>query len=606
MSVEPTNDAAQSPRSTLSRRDLMRRSAVGAGTLVAVGAGGSRLAPRHSPVGRARAVPPLAIAAGGTVLAVDWLMREHDPLGWSDPAEGLTPSAFQEQAYQTALTRESNNASTFVDNKNLVEMGFPEALYGDGKLAAIESLNDEEAQSVVEDSAISAKESHETTVWTNYLKSWNESVREIKSQYQAASDHADVVADDVIGLKSFDHGTSDEYESGTTDEQWASGTDYNIQFLTQDHELPDGTTFEVETISDVDAQSFHYSPIEKYGDAQATHDICVFVDNGSERVHYLEHQSWNEIWSLFQNVSGNVNDGLVTWVGSVYGDVQAGELNTDDLLTTRELAELAPEDEEAFSQAQADLMALNISTDLDREAEIHFSDTGATVYGQLLTTSDSVTLDTGSVIDPEAEPDDYYLTYDVSEGHGEWTAYQDGVDGGVVTFLDEPFSDTLFTIHTVAGETAEATAEDFERETDDSGNEIDKWTFDISDQVENSITEVDSVDYYSQSDETRYETVRLTRQFEIVSFRDTETDEEHDSATFERDDPHDDQNYISESEWAAREQRMMQLIEDFEDSKGGGGGFSWPWEGSGVGGAAVGVVVLVGGAIAASNLLGGN
>ena len=75
---------------------------------------------------------------------------------------------------------------------------------------------------------------------------------------------------------------------------------------------------------------------------------------------------------LFEDITTKMEDvrnGLITWVDGVYGDIQAGTIDTGELLTPREQAELTSDDED-FPQALADLQALNIAVDLEREAEI--------------------------------------------------------------------------------------------------------------------------------------------------------------------------------------------------------------------------------------------
>lgn len=63
-------DNAQPIGGTIYRRELMRRGAATGAALATLGAGGMRIAPRFSPVGRARAGVPLAIAAVGVVAGV--------------------------------------------------------------------------------------------------------------------------------------------------------------------------------------------------------------------------------------------------------------------------------------------------------------------------------------------------------------------------------------------------------------------------------------------------------------------------------------------------------------------------------------------------------
>jgi len=212
-------------------------------------------------------------------------------------------------------------------------------------------------------------------------------------------------------------------------------------------------------------------------------------------------------------------------------------------------------------------MALNVSTNLDREAEIHIPETNVTLFGQLAATQDK-TFEAGTTIDPSADSIDYYLTYDLSKSTGSWESYDAdaGVDGGIVTFTEEPPEGHEFTIHTTAGETATALSSDFSKVSDKQ-----EWTVDISDQLETAITDIDTIEFGAAVDETQYETIKLDQTFEIVAFVDEETGEEKDTATTESSEPQSDDNYISEEEWKQMQERQEELIEKYEESQSGGG-----------------------------------
>ena len=104
----------------INRRQFMNR--VGATTLGAGAAyyGGVEYA--GSPVQNAQAVAPLVgvgLAAGAVTLG--WALREYEIVGSDAPAEGLTGDVLKQQVYQTAKTRKSTNASTILDNQNILD-----------------------------------------------------------------------------------------------------------------------------------------------------------------------------------------------------------------------------------------------------------------------------------------------------------------------------------------------------------------------------------------------------------------------------------------------------------------------------------------------------
>ena len=150
----------------INRRQFMHR--VGATTLGAGAAyyGGVEYA--GSPVGDAEAIACgglcLGAAAVGTAIAVGWALREYEVVGSDAPAEGLTGDVLKQQVYQTALTRKSTNASTFLDNQNILD-GVKHTAYVDAKISAIEQMNAGVSESEVQTTAQDAVSA--------YLVRWN-------------------------------------------------------------------------------------------------------------------------------------------------------------------------------------------------------------------------------------------------------------------------------------------------------------------------------------------------------------------------------------------------------------------------------------------------
>jgi len=512
---------------------------------------GSQVLP-NGPVQESEAIAPIAaagaVAAGTSVgLNVGWALRETDPLNIIDDVpEGETQEALENRVLNATQARKSNNQSTLIDNQQIVA-GIESSAYADAKIAAIEKLNDQESQEDVLNATDEPIDDYETTVKTNYLKSWNETVNEAYTLAQAVYDHSDVsgdffyAEDDTVGAR-----------SGPFDE-----------IVTETYEMPDGSEFEVKMPKIEAYGTYRWSPITltDSGYDRDPSDPEFYVDDGE--LKYGSYSDWSDTWDDINSVFANVRDGIEKWVDGVYRDVQAGKLEVDDLLTPREQAELTSEDED-FPQALADLQALNVSVDLEREAEIYLPHVDATVWGQI-GYAGSDPLEVGE-IDPENKSA-IYLTYDISQGQGEWSAYEEGIDGGELTFTAEPFAETVYYVDTVAGETVELTDDDFEVNYDN-----DEWTVDLSDDLDDAITEVDQIEYYAETEETQYETIQLQDEFEIITFTDSEG-EEYEEADFERSEPHDDDNYITEEEWQEQQERNEELIEKYEDSGGGGIGF---------------------------------
>jgi len=546
-------------KSGMTRRDLLRRSAVGGGTLAGVLTGAIRL--DHGPVQESEAIAPAVVAgAAGASAATGWALRELEIIGSDGVPEGLTKESLESEARSTARARESTNQSTILDNRNIAEF-VEHPAYADGKIAAIDKLNEQASQSELVDAAIDEINDYHTTILKNLFNTWNEGVKEYRTLYEALEEHEETSPGSVFSanMESGEIVAGEELQKGETKSyEMPDGSDFDLEIWTVDWAIVEetarseaGGTFEADP---TDADSVRYSE-----------GIALSYDGGN----YLDSEAFGEIYDEINAVFSEVKDEITLWVDKVYSDVQSGELDTGELLSPREQAQLTSDDED-FPQAIADLQALNIGVDLEREAEIHIPDVEATLYGQLAYTGDK-TLEVGE-IDPDATDDDdeplylgtIYFNYDVSQGQGTWSAYDDGIDGGTLTLTSEPFAETIYYVDTAAGETTEFGTDDL-IESDD-GNE---WTIDLSDQLDDQITEVDQIEYYADTESTQYETIQLQDPFKIIRFTDSDGNE-YDETSFERSDPHSDDNYITEEEWQEQQERHEELIQKYEDSQGGG------------------------------------
>ncbi len=562
-STQQTTDSTDNKQPTptvqnsgMTRRGLLRRSAVGGATLAGVSTGAIRL--DAGPVQESEAIAPAVAAAGLATTAgvsLGWSLRDSDLFGTETPPEEAAAETWENGAYNILQTRKSDNQSTFIDNVNIIE-GSANSAYADAKIAAVDELNAQESESTVVNAAQNEVTVRHTKVLENILKSWNENVQQLLALRESASETDEASAPFGVGDKT----DSDLNKYG---DEWGE---------TREVELPDGSEFEIERLG-IQGHDNHFDrSFEEFYDALSGNgdfETHVEVDHDGNYFEFLKYDDWNDVISELESEMDTVHDEIAIWVDNIYGEVQSGELDVDELLTPREMAELTAEDED-FPQAIADLQALNVGVDLEREAEIYIPDIEATLYGQLAYTGDK-TLETGTVLPDDTDedgdeiyPGSIYFTYDISQGQGTWSAYDEGVDGGTLTLTSEPFPDTLYVVDTAAGETAEFTTSEL---TEDEDSE--EWTIDLSDQLENAITEVEDIEYYAETDETQYETIQLGDGFEIVRFTDSDGNE-YDETNFERSEPQTDDNYITEEEWQEQQERHEELIQQYEDAQGGG------------------------------------
>lgn len=547
---------ATQPDSDVNRR-LGRRTFVKGFGVAGVGAVGLSGRGRFGAVGGADAAAPLVAGAIGAAIAVDWALREFDVLSSDAPAEGLTPDTLKQQVYRTAKTRKSTNASTIVNNQNILD-GVKNTAYTEAKVAAIESLNDGASQSDVEAAAQNEIDAYLVTVEKNLLKTWNESINEFYTMLETVRSQPDVSETDAFGSNSSNSNLSYESFSSKT---------------TNSRTLVDGTNFDVfglaVTVNDPDYSPKTYSqdPFEKTNDptGQFSSPDVIAKNPAGGNITYLNAEVWSNIHDEVVSVYNSVSSGITTWVNNVYGQVQSGQIEISDLLTPRERASIMA-NEEGSSQAVSDLIALNVPVDLENEATVTIPSTGLTLRGSFgLTDESDGPLEVGTQYDPSTFSGDVYFTTDLSLLEGDWTAFQTGIDGGTITITQEPYQGTILSVTTAADETVDVPA----TEWTDNGDGT--WSYDASGELENAITEVASVSYYSEAESTQYETLNLTNPFTIESFENTETGEQTQQASFTSTEPQTDSNYITQEEWDQLEQQNQELIEKYEESQNTGG-----------------------------------
>jgi len=568
---------------SMGRRTFLR----GVGATAAAGAG---LAYSDGPIGNAEALGPTLFGGATGVTVARWLIEEVNPFGASSPDSGLTPSALKQQVYQTAKTRKSTNASTMVDNRNMIEMGLPNALYVEGKLAAIEKLNQQAAKADVESAAHDAMAKYATTIEKNLLKSFNETVAEVLSLITTTQSHPDVGIQDLFG----------QYNGGAVDSSQTMVTSTPESNFT----LSDGSTFSVSEAPGFDASGYSssYDPLRD----NSGNSWGVAVTTSSGDVYYLKEDDWRPLWNDLQNTISNVESGLTTWVNNVYDQVQAGSIEISELITPRERSQMIAE-EDGAAQAIADLQALNVPVDVDNQATVSFSSTNATLRGTLaMTNPEGQTLEPGTSYNPSSDTwsgGSLYLTYDVSTGQGDWNAFTEGVDGGVAKFGEEPYENTTYRIDTSANETVSVNSGNF-TPVNSSGAEVPEtdataWQIDLSEKLEQDITNITDVSFFSPVEETQMETIQIDEAFTLEEIRNTETDETKDSMTFENSgEPQTDNNYITQEEWTELQNQNEELIEKYEESQESNDGLLGGLLPGGLGsagiGAAAGGVLVVG------------
>ena len=603
---------------SMGRRGLMKGIGATAAAGVAVG---------HpaGPVQESEAIAPVvaggvAAAGIGAGIGFGWTLRDQEVEDDIDAVQEARVEEVAANVFNMFGDRRRQNQSTFIQNAQILD-GVEHVAWAESKIEAIREIADGKSEDEALDAFHSELDEYESTIKRNFIRGWNSTVQMLDTQAQALGDDEDEGIEGLEGLDVFGvfRGIhfSDETEHEYVFEDFLNGdvedpestdpgdsltVDISHDDERNEYELPNGEIVQVSSYYWGGASTSHVTPVEldttsgssdvfdtliyvanlDIYDSTSRSDLSYnFVNDNARPI--LSFSEWNAVWTDIDDTFQSIRDGGNDFVPAAYDQVQSGDLDPTDLLSERELAELTTDDEE-FPQALMDLRALGVSVNAEREAQIHLTDIDAEVFGTIGYTGDG-TLETG-MVDPETDDEDYFLTYDISRGEGTWSAYDDdsGVDGGVVTFTQQPFEETSYYFDTGAGETVTATADDFqawdaEEQEGTTDNFADVWIVDLSDQgLEDTVTTLEQVEYYSEVEESKFETVELAQEFEIVTFRDGDG-EEYAEADYSRSEPHDDDNYLTQSEWEDRRDEQEKIVEEVEEALddardgGGAGGF---------------------------------
>lgn len=575
----------------IGRRNFMRATAAGAGA-VAVGASTQT---RYSPIQSAQALPPAVVAGGwmtGVVVA-DWTLREvSEWLDDDDPDEELSFDAAMEIYDGVFAERASSWHSSIVDNQNILE-GLDNVAFHVAKLAAFEELEDgSPTESEVQDAAIDAMEEHLATVQENLVTSWNELHYRLQGALDVLIEEDVESNDEWLGAhREFASGVQPTQTKDPVQVSLVNGDTVDSYEMRDPIDAPPDREDTYAFIFSKDGSNYDYEieDEEEWDDWQA---MSTREQQNHAAPRYINVFRYQEVWQDIEQMHSDLNDDIITWVSGVYGEIQEDELDVGDLLTPSDLAELLPEDEDG-SRGLADLVALNIPVDLDHNYHIILEGERAdlNLYG-ILAITDEIDVEAGDEIDPAEEDESYFLTHDVSQMHGEWEHFEESVDGGTVTFTEEPLDGVLYQLETGHEETVQ-----FEAKHMIHDDEEGEWTVDISEDVDNAITTVEEVNFYSLEDETRYINSNLTDPFTIEEITDEDGEAITDPVSYsEPTEAHTDENYMTQEEFEQQQEDWDELIERIEEETSDGSGGLFPGIGD-LGGGVVAVVAVILGAI---------
>lgn len=518
--IQPAEAAATptAAQTRLSRRGFIRTT-VGAATAGGVIYGSGKVAPRYSPIGTADAIAPAVV--GGVVVAgaVGYLAgRAIEKYMTGDDVEGLDnytgAGALKDEVTMRAKSMKGADDTVFTvlqnrlaDSKNVA--------WSRCKLQIVDDLNAGLAKADVKANAWDELAAFYSVLQKNLANHWTEQFNKLENAWATFDSHADVDTTLPEGMYVSLDGGSDQVISAS-------------DWIAQDYTLLDGTTL---TVKNCDASSGIYLDTTKDGSgnsyprtwlavedsAGANTNVYQGMYDSSQGETAAEQQPAQYLWGEIQTVHSNMKTNVGTFVDDIYASYQQGDIDTADLIDASTFAgEMAAKEDEHFSYAAADLAALGLPMDLDGTHRIRLEDTGAEVEGLLATSDDTFTATVGTTYDPSTDINgQVYLAYNVETGEGtvDSADYNSGVDGGQVTLLVEPHANTEYVIKTTAGEMATAPTSTWV----DNGDGT--WTADVSDQLNEAITNVESITYVADG-VSGSNMMEVTEPFTILEYTD--------------------------------------------------------------------------------------
>lgn len=563
--------------------NITRRRFIQATTGTAFAAGvTSQAPPRYSPVGRADAIAPvvfgIGVAAG--LVGIEYMVRagiEYVTGDDTPSADSYGANAFKDEAYyrmksivasdDTVRTTISNHAG---NSKNIA--------WSKGKVAAIEKINAGATKQDTIDAALAANDAYYTKIQKNLINHYIEQMNKLDYLDEQQETHTGLGNKEVFR---FEH-SNGEY-SGQDTLRWTSRRQEESITLFDGTSVTGVPYYEFPLNNDSDGSKgnwiFHVHKLEDTGTTDSNFEYARFrchsanhgsIDYWSTTTRDVANVEWwfRDVWDLIVQQHTDMESNLDQWARDAYSQVAAGEIDLSDAVDPVTWAsEYASASEAPYAYAMADLIALGIDTDAGGEMVIYLHDTDATVTG-LLGTSDPPT--DGFKVDKQYSPADFnspvFMAYDVASGDAilPTSHYNTTIDGGVLTFVDEPYNDTIHTVTTSYDETVDLVASDFTWNDTDS-----VWEADLSADLENDIADVEKIELEANTDST--ETAAMIEVKEPFTIKRYTTHEGTVEDTVEF------QSYNTQtSDVGMTQEELEQLLdarlEQFDDSDPTGGG----------------------------------
>ncbi|WP_143414132.1 hypothetical protein [Halovenus aranensis] len=524
-------------------------------------------------------------------------------------AFGDDDSKAEEAAKQTVL--EAQHISThrmfkerrranqrFLNNEQEVIDLLKSTAFDEATAKAVEKMDQGATLSDVESAALAKVDEMFANPQKDMLDAWGATSRSF--QATASNISSKLSTGDVVSWFAIDPAGPKEFEAGfsvTTQKfstQLVDGSEYSFDSFVLDYS--DGThALPFPTDSDISSVGTQWSLVPAVSNPSkldnisnrsdstmkvpSNHDYALPVEN-DEYEFILHWAYWQQSWKYIKTAHSDVRTQVSTWVSETYDSWQSGDTTVSDLWTpARMRSNLA--DSEKTPMAVADLIGLGIPTDVNRLYTVQTSWPDEPITWSLrgvvaLTSAPSTALESGQTYSTDSSGvGTAFLSHRPAEAVGtlDPSAHSPSLDGGIFEMVKKPVSKLVYSVKTNKGETATFTPADLS-EVDGSQ----KWTIDLSGQLENPIADVAGVKTYFQDGAfDTWTQVSLPSSFTIEKIENSAGEEIQKAEFTDVAPPERNDSWTTAEEyqqWSKQQQQFYQdlvdRMEDLEDDGGDG------------------------------------
>ena len=385
---------ATQAKSGLTRRGVMRKTAIGAGTAVGIGASASRL--DAGPVGSAKAIAPLAlaggVAAGG---AAYYALREvGNPLDWigesNEDYEDADADATHAQIRENALSLKQADEAVIGNMQNLLNASENHVI-AQAKKAGIDAMNTGKSESEVVDDATAEATEFFKTQQINLASHFDAQNDRIQDWHIQVDETSGLSLTDVFAIPGSDE-SPEVFDTFDTSVTLVNGSEFSVTDMV--HPTNSG---------DASLRTWVYT----------VYDVSP-VDSG-EDISFFDNSRYTAIWDEIEDKHSDVSSEITTWVEGVYPAYEEGDVSTSDMISANDLiGDSFEQGGETWAGASLASMGLRGSS---FGMSIELLDMGRTVEGTIYHQDESIdTLEVGVEYAPGDIAGTVYIAYEDGDG----------------------------------------------------------------------------------------------------------------------------------------------------------------------------------------------